>query len=84
MITSSYRIFLVNTEEERQTLPAQSDGTICIVKSNPSIFYEYNTGQWISFTPETYWGNINGTLSNQTDLQTALDLKASLLVRLAV
>ena len=35
---------------------------------------DYNT-EWITVNPETSWGEITGTLSNQTDLQNALDAK---------
>jgi hypothetical protein len=37
----------------------------------------YNT-DWVTVNFSATWGNITGTLSNQTDLQTALDLKAPL------
>ena len=37
---------------------------------------DYNT-EWITVNPETSWGEITGTLSNQTDLQDALDAKQS-------
>ena len=37
----------------------------------------YNT-QWVNNSSATAWGNITGTLSNQTDLQSALNAKASL------
>jgi hypothetical protein len=37
---------------------------------------DYNT-EWITVNPETSWGEITGTLSNQTDLQDALDDKQS-------
>ena len=36
---------------------------------------DYNT-QWINPPNSAVWGNITGTLSSQTDLQTALDAKA--------
>jgi hypothetical protein len=37
----------------------------------------YNT-DWVTVNFSATWGDITGTLSNQTDLQTALDLKAPL------
>ena len=37
----------------------------------------YNT-DWVTVNFSATWGTITGTLSNQTDLQTALDLKAPL------
>lgn len=37
-----------------------------------------NNGTATGFTASAVWGNITGTLSSQTDLQTALDDKASL------
>lgn len=36
-----------------------------------------NNGTATGFTASAVWGNITGTLSSQTDLQTALDAKAS-------
>lgn len=38
---------------------------------------DYNT-EWINVDPSTSWGEITGTLSDQTDLQSALNLKAPL------
>jgi hypothetical protein len=38
---------------------------------------DYNT-EWINVDPSTSWGEITGTLSDQTDLQSALNLKANL------
>lgn len=35
----------------------------------------WSTNKWIGSTPSISWGNITGTLSNQSDLQTALDGK---------
>jgi hypothetical protein len=34
-------------------------------------------GTWTTISASTAWGAINGTLSNQTDLQTALNAKAA-------
>ena len=38
----------------------------------------YNT-EWVDSTASAVWGNITGTLSDQTDLQTALDAKVNIL-----
>lgn len=58
--------------------PESSNGTVKV----------YSSGSWVAMTPALFaehigaggggggtWGNISGTLSNQTDLQTALDAK---------
>jgi hypothetical protein len=39
---------------------------------------DYNT-EWVDSTASAVWGNITGTLSSQTDLQTALDAKVNIL-----
>lgn len=42
-----------------------------------ALVYNSGTGNWVNGTIESaVWGNITGTLSNQTDLQNALDAKA--------
>lgn len=38
-------------------------------------YYLFNGTNWIEFVIPPNWGSIGGTLSDQTDLQTALDLK---------
>lgn len=66
-----------------QTLPAGSSATATVVASGP------NTAKELSFTfgiprgadgGSASWGNIQGTLSNQTDLKDALDSKQDELV----
>ena len=66
-----------------QTLPAGSSATATVVASGP------DTAKELSFTfgiprgadgSSASWGNIQGTLSNQTDLKNALDSKQDELV----
>lgn len=66
-----------------QTLPAGSSATATVVASGP------DTAKGLSFTfgipmgadgSNASWGNIKGTLSNQTDLKNALDDKQDELV----
>ena len=66
-----------------QTLPAGSSATATVVASGP------DTAKELSFTcgiprgadgSSSTWGNIQGTLSNQTDLKNALDDKQDELV----
>jgi hypothetical protein len=42
--------------------------------------YYYNGTSWVSVNNTTSWGSITGTLSNQTDLQNALNAKQATLV----
>ena len=61
--------------------PESANGTVKV----------YSSGSWVAMTPALFaehigaggggggtWGSITGTLSNQTDLQTALDAKQAL------
>lgn len=43
-------------------------------------YYKFNGSIWEEFGGSVVWGNITGTLSDQTDLQTALDDKQDTLV----
>lgn len=58
------------------TLPSNIDA----FAADPSTNGSFNPANWLNDlgSPEQYavWGNITGTLSNQTDLQSALDAKA--------
>lgn len=56
-------------------------GTMAMVDDAPSDDKEYirKNSDWVEASEgrESSWGNITGTLSNQTDLQTALNSKAN-------
>jgi hypothetical protein len=59
------------------TLPANGDVSKIYVTNDNNKLYRWADNAWIEISPttSTSWGNIGGTLSNQTDLQTALNLK---------
>lgn len=47
-----------------------------VYDSDLNLFYKYENGAWSSFGGgSATWGGITGTLSSQTDLQTALNAK---------
>jgi hypothetical protein len=48
-----------------------------VYDSTLNLFYKYENGAWSSFAGggSSAWGGITGTLSNQTDLQNALNAK---------
>ena len=53
-----------------------SEGWFVWVVALNSLYY-YTGTNWELLTTEATWGQITGTLSNQTDLQEALDVKAN-------
>ena len=61
-------------------LPAIGENTVLYVVSATSLMYRWNGSAYVQINSigSINWGNINGTLSNQTDLQNALNLKAPL------
>jgi hypothetical protein len=61
-------------------LPVTGDTTTLYVTNDTSFMYRWNGSSYsqIYSTAPISWGQITGTLSNQTDLQTALNLKAPL------
>jgi hypothetical protein len=62
------------------TLPANGDSSKIYVTNDNNKLYRWADNAWIEISPttSTSWGNIGGTLSNQTDLQNALNAKAPL------
>lgn len=63
------------TTTERNALPA-ANGMI-VYDTTLNAFYKYENGAWSSFAGGggASWGGISGTLSSQTDLQSALNAK---------
>ena len=59
-------------------LPVVGDLTTLYITNDTSLMYRWNGSAYIQVNSVTSWGTITGTLSNQTDLQTALNLKAPL------
>jgi len=61
-------------------LPVTGDTTTLYVTNDTSFMYRWNGSSYIQIysNPSLIWGGITGTLSNQTDLQTALNAKAPL------
>ena len=59
-------------------LPVVGDSTTLYITNDTSLMYRWNGSAYIQVNSVTSWGTITGTLSNQTDLQTALNLKAPL------
>ena len=62
------------------TLPANGDSSKIYVTNDNNKLYRWVDNAFIEISPtsSTTWGNIGGTLSSQTDLQTALNAKAPL------
>lgn len=58
-------------------LPIAGDTTILYVVSATSLMYRWNGSAYVQINSigSVAWGGITGTLSSQTDLQTALNLK---------
>ena len=52
-------------------------GYLVLNKTN-NKYYKFNGTIWEEFGGLAVWGNITGTLSDQTDLQTALNLKLNI------
>jgi hypothetical protein len=61
-------------------LPAIGENTVLYVVNTTSLMYRWNGSAYVQINSisSINWGNINGTLSNQTDLQNALNAKAPL------
>jgi predicted heme/steroid binding protein len=59
-------------------LPVVGDSTTLYITNDTSLMYRWNGSAYTQVNSVTSWGTITGTLSNQTDLQTALNLKAPL------
>jgi hypothetical protein len=63
------------------TLDDLTDVTITTPSDGDVLTYDSGTGEWVNAAPTGgggTWGSITGTLSSQTDLQAALDAKATL------
>ena len=62
-----------------QYLSGMLDTNFVTLADGESLVYDSATSKWLNTTISTgsvsVWGDIGGTLSNQTDLQTALDTK---------
>lgn len=58
-------------------LADQADVSIVGVAGGEVLTYDFGTGKWVNAAGGVAWGEITGTLANQTDLQTALDAKAA-------
>lgn len=66
------------TEMSAPASPSAGQGYV-YPKSDGKIYYKNAAGTEYDLTASTgAWGSISGTLSNQTDLQNALDLKANI------
>ena len=60
-----------------------TDVTLTNLANNNILKYDSTSGKWVnSAAPNSaVWGGITGTLSDQTDLQNALNAKASVTIR---
>lgn len=69
---------LILTEQSAPGVPDSGTGSL-YAKSDGKVYFKNDSGTEYDLTASTgAWGSISGTLSNQTDLQTALDLKADI------
>lgn len=77
-LNDKYWLIPTVTTTEREALTATNG--MLVYDTTLSKFYSYQNGAWIqtiSSGGSAAWGDITGTLSEQTDLQDALDTKAS-------
>lgn len=66
------------TTTERNALTAANG--MLVYDTDLAAFYKYENGSWSAFAGgSASWGGITGTLSNQTDLQNALNAKQNTL-----
>jgi hypothetical protein len=73
IIGSNY--FLANNYA---ALPATGESTTLYITNDTSLMYRWSVSAYVQVNSVTSWGTIAGTLSSQTDLTTALNLKAPL------
>ena len=73
IIGSNY--FLANNYA---ALPATGESTTLYITNDTSLMYRWSGSAYVQVNSVTSWGTIAGTLSSQTDLQNALNLKAPL------
>lgn len=67
----------VVTEANLAAFPATGDGDHVYIAEDTGYMYRWNGSSYTQLTDQTaIWGQVSGTLSNQTDLQTALDGKS--------
>lgn len=66
----------VVTEANLAAFPATGDGDHVYIAEDTGYMYRWNGTGYTQLTDQTaIWGQVGGTLSNQTDLQAALDAK---------
>lgn len=79
---SNKKVTIVGGINIGERLKSLTDVKFTNLQDNDIIQYNSVTGKWENVTPGSIesvtWGEITGTLSNQTDLQAALDTKANL------
>jgi hypothetical protein len=75
--TGLKRYLVADTEAELPTSSPVADGDIGYAKDTDG-FYSFNGVAWSQVGSSVSWGDITGTLSDQTDLQSALDAKQPL------
>lgn len=72
--------YYTQTQIDNRIIDDLSDVVIASPANNEVLTYNSTSGNWENApspgSSATVWGNITGTLSDQTDLQAALDLKA--------
>ena len=73
IIGSNY--FLANNYA---ALPVTGESTTLYITNDTSLMYRWSVSAYVQVNSVTSWGTIAGTLSSQTDLQNALNLKAPL------
>lgn len=77
-VNESYiKVPQVTTTERNALTPANG---MVVYDTTANSFYKYENGAWSTFAGGSgaAWGSITGTLSNQTDLQSALDAKLNI------
>lgn len=80
-LKGGYRVVANTTARDAITTQRRSEGMAVYVISNTTLYYlNADLTNWTAapFITGVAWGAITGTLSNQTDLQSALDAKQPL------
>ena len=82
-VTSNIQVQL-NDKLSSASIDTLTDVTLTNLRDGEVLKYDDATNKWVnslSAAGEAIWGDIVGTLSDQTDLQDALDAKASVTFR---
>src|SRR3990167_1373796 len=69
----------LSTDTKPTTQPLSGNASL-VYETDTDTWYQWSGSTWVEYTESggaSAWGDITGTLANQTDLQTALDGKSA-------